>query len=128
MRRNGVVLSRENAERMQHVRAEIGRRLRELYDVGGPPMPERLADLIREIERPDTLCEESWPMSKPDEYRANARECERMAAGNPNEKASLLQMAQRWLAMIPKVGPVEPDHSGAAVDALARQTRSEESY
>jgi hypothetical protein len=36
-------------------------------------------------------------MSKPDEYRANAQECQRMTAisCNPNEKAVWQQMAQR---------------------------------
>ena len=38
-------------------------------------------------------------MSKPDEYRANAQECHRMAgiSRKPNEKALWQQMAQRWL-------------------------------
>ena len=45
-------------------------------------------------------------MSKPDEYRANAQECQRMAgiSRNPNEKAIWQQMAQRWLGMIPEAG------------------------
>jgi hypothetical protein len=111
MHRNGVLLSRENADRMQQVRAEIGRRLRERYDAGKWPMPDRLADLVRKIQHPNGLCEKGWPMSKPDEYRAKAQECERMAAicGNPNEKAAWLQMAQQWLGMIPKVAPTKPD-------------------
>ena len=43
-------------------------------------------------------------MSKPDEYRANAQECQRMTAisCNPNEKAVWQQMAQHWPRMIPK--------------------------
>jgi hypothetical protein len=43
-------------------------------------------------------------MSKPDEYRANAQECLRMAgiSRNLNEKAIWQQMAQHWLGMIPK--------------------------
>ena len=43
-------------------------------------------------------------MSKSDEYRANAAECERMAgiARNPSEKATWLGMANHWLRMIPK--------------------------
>lgn len=50
MDRNGVLLSRENADRMQQVRAEIGRRLRERYDAGARPMPRRLADLVKKIQ------------------------------------------------------------------------------
>jgi len=48
-------------------------------------------------------------MSKPDEYRAKAQECERMAvlSRNPEEKAALLQLAQEWLRMIPKAGPIK---------------------
>jgi hypothetical protein len=41
-------------------------------------------------------------MSKNDEYRANAVECERMAkvARNETDKQSWLGMARHWLAMI----------------------------
>jgi len=54
-------------------------------------------------------------MSKPDEYCANAQECQRMAAisRNPNEKAVWQQMAQHWLRMIPKESP-KSDQSEAA--------------
>ena len=40
-------------------------------------------------------------MSKTDEYRENANECERMARAcrNPADKALWLQMAQDWLRM-----------------------------
>jgi hypothetical protein len=40
-------------------------------------------------------------MSKADEYRANANECERMARAstNPADKAMWLQMAEDWLRM-----------------------------
>jgi hypothetical protein len=50
-------------------------------------------------------------MTKPDEYRAKAQECSRMAAisRNPNEKAALLHMAQQWLGMIQKVEPAKFD-------------------
>jgi hypothetical protein len=67
-------------------------------------------------------------MSRPDEYRANAQECERMAASSlsPNQKATWLQMAQQWLGMIPKVGPTKSDRFDAAGDALTPQTKSEE--
>jgi hypothetical protein len=67
MRRNGVQLSREQADRMQQVRAEIGRRLRERYDSGKWPMSDRLAELVRKIQRPNGHCEEGWAMSEPDE-------------------------------------------------------------
>jgi hypothetical protein len=104
---------------MQQVRTEIGRRLKEYYDTGPRPMPDRLADLVWQIEHPNGRCEEGSVMSKPDEYRAHAQECERMAAisGNPNEKAALLQMAQQWLRMIPKIEPAKsdlPDADGPA--------------
>lgn len=58
-------------------------------------------------------------MSKPDEYRAKAQECQRMAANsqNPKDKATWLQMAQQWTAMIPQAAPTGPD---------GRQAKSEE--
>jgi len=42
-------------------------------------------------------------MSRSDEYRANAAECQKMAriAKNPGEKATWLAMAEDWLRMIP---------------------------
>ena len=41
-------------------------------------------------------------MSTLDEYRRNARECQRMAenAGNSADKASWLRLAASWLSMI----------------------------
>jgi hypothetical protein len=44
-------------------------------------------------------------MNKPDEYRTNAWECERMAENslNPSDKAAWLQLGRRWLGMIPNV-------------------------
>jgi hypothetical protein len=51
MRRNDVLLSRENAAHRAHVIAEIGRRLREEYDLA-QPMPHRLAELVVKIEQP----------------------------------------------------------------------------
>jgi hypothetical protein len=51
MRRNSVLLSQQKAERARAVRVEIGRRLREQFGAGAPPMPTRLADLVRQIER-----------------------------------------------------------------------------
>jgi hypothetical protein len=44
---SGVLWSREQ----QQVRAEIGRRLREHYEVGSSTIPDRLAQLIEKIER-----------------------------------------------------------------------------
>jgi hypothetical protein len=128
MHTTSVRLSRENADRVQQVRVEIGRRLRESYDAAEWPMSDRLEDLVRKIQDPNGRFEEGWPMSKPDEYRANAQECERMAAisRNPNEKASLLEMAQQWLGMIPKVGSTKPDQFDAARVVPGGPTKSEE--
>jgi hypothetical protein len=55
-------------------------------------------------------------MSKPDEYRANAQECQRMAgiSRNPNEKAVWQQMAQDWLRMIPKAGASKSEQTERA--------------
>jgi hypothetical protein len=39
----------------QRVRAEIGRRLREHYEVGSRIIPDRLAQLIRKIEQSEQL-------------------------------------------------------------------------
>ena len=49
-------------------------------------------------------------MSKSDEYRANAEDCQRMSRGawNPTDKATWLQMAEDWLRMIPP-----PDRSAS---------------
>jgi hypothetical protein len=43
-------------------------------------------------------------MSKSDEYRANAAECQRMArlTVNPGERVTWLEMASDWLRMIEK--------------------------
>jgi hypothetical protein len=54
--RNSIVWSRENVDRVQEeVRAAIGRGLREHYDVGARPMPDRLADLVSNIDHPNGL-------------------------------------------------------------------------
>lgn len=50
MRRNGVLLPRADADRMKQIRTEIGRRLKEHYDVGKHPMSDRLAEVVRKIE------------------------------------------------------------------------------
>ena len=99
---------------MQQVQAEIGRRLKEYFD-NDAPIPVRLAALVRKIECRNGPCEEGLAVSKPDEYRVHAQECERMAAvsRNPNEKAALLQMAQQWLGMIPKIEPAHSDQFDA---------------
>ena len=129
MHRNGALLSRENADCMRQVRTEIGRRLRERYDAGKRPMSDRLAELVGKIQHPNGLYVKGWPMSKPDEYRANAQECERMAASsdNPNQKAKWLQMAQQWLRMISKVEPTGSQFHPAA-DVLIRQTKPKEPH
>ena len=61
-------------------------------------------------------------MSKSDEYRANAQECQRMAgiSRKPEEKAVWQQMAQDWLRMIPKNAPSKPEHTEPP-----RQTKTE---
>jgi len=51
MRRNGVLLSREEADHTRQVREEVGRRLREYYNADTPPMPDRLADLVKTLEQ-----------------------------------------------------------------------------
>jgi hypothetical protein len=50
MRRNGGLLSPEKATHRARVLAEIGRGLREGYDAT-QPLPNRLADLVREIDQ-----------------------------------------------------------------------------
>jgi hypothetical protein len=55
-------------------------------------------------------------MSKADEYRANAAECQRMAGmtNNPAEKATWLGMAEHWLRMIPKQSKTPAEKFDAA--------------
>jgi hypothetical protein len=70
-------------------------------------------------------------MSKSDEYRANAAECERMAraARNADDKAMWLQMAADWLRMIPQPRPSASDKFDAAEKAQGTgQTRSEAAH
>ena len=67
-------------------------------------------------------------MSKSDEYRANADECQKMArlATNPGERATWLEMASDWLRMIQKVDPSASDKFEAAEKAQGtNQERSE---
>jgi hypothetical protein len=128
MRRNAVLLSREKADHTRQVRAEIGRGLRKEYDAGAWPMPNRLADLLEKLSSSGPG--EEGCMSKSDEYRAKAQECERMAgiSRNPDEKVAWLQMAGQWLGMIPKAGPAKSEQFDAAEHAnRAGQTKSEES-
>jgi hypothetical protein len=90
-------------EQQQHVRAEIGRQLSEHYKVGSRTIPDRLVQLVEKIEQSEDRSEqprdEARPVSKSDEYLANAKECERMAeiCRNPDERVAWLQMAQQWL-------------------------------
>jgi hypothetical protein len=70
-------------------------------------------------------------MSKSDEYRANADECQKMArlAKHPGEKATWLQMAQDWLRMIKQPGPSASDKFDAAEQAQGtRQERSDSEH
>jgi hypothetical protein len=71
-------------------------------------------------------------MSKSDEYRAKAQECERMAgiSRKPDEKAAWLQMSAQWLGMTRKAGPTKSAQFDAAEQHVnsTGQTRSEESH
>jgi hypothetical protein len=49
------LFSREEAARAQQVRAEIGRLLREHYDVSSAPMSDHLTDVVKKMEQSDTL-------------------------------------------------------------------------
>jgi hypothetical protein len=53
MGRNSDLFSKESAESRAHVRAAIGRMLRQTYDVE-MPLTARLADLMRRIEDGDS--------------------------------------------------------------------------
>ena len=50
MRKDGVILSRDDAARRGQVLTEIGLRLKEQYDLG-QPIPARLAELVGKIEK-----------------------------------------------------------------------------
>ena len=58
-------------------------------------------------------------MSKSDEYRENAAECQKMArlATNRGERVTWLEMAADWLRMIEKVDPSASDRFDAAEKA-----------
>ena len=67
-------------------------------------------------------------MSKADEYRANAAECQRMAGitKNPGEKATWLGMAEHWLRLIPKRSQTASEKFDAAEATQGtHQTRSD---
>jgi len=67
-------------------------------------------------------------MTKSDEYRANAQECERMAgiATNPADKITWLQMAAHWLRLIPSSRPSDSEKFDAREKAEGtHQPRSE---
>jgi hypothetical protein len=70
-------------------------------------------------------------MDKTDEYRANAQECERMAASSRNDadRATWLQMAPHWLRLIPKPDATDTDRFDALEAAKGtHQKRSEGSH
>ena len=51
MHENSNFASRERAERRKRVLASIKRLLRQVYDTP-QPLPDRLADLMKDLERP----------------------------------------------------------------------------
>jgi hypothetical protein len=65
-------------------------------------------------------------MSTRDEYRRNARECQRMAdnARNPTDKASWLRLAASWLGMIKNESerPFENESRQAQAEDLKPKT------
>jgi hypothetical protein len=62
-------------------------------------------------------------MTKWDEYRTNAQECERMAENslNTSDKAAWHHLAKRWLCMIPNAGLVEAVAKPQMAGGLARR-------
>jgi hypothetical protein len=65
-------------------------------------------------------------MSKNDEYRANAAECQRIAriTRNESEKRTWLDMAESWLRMIKPAQPGDPaDRFDPAEPQAARELR-----
>ena len=51
MRRSGVLFSLQRAARVQQVRTEIGRLLRQHYEASSPPMSGRLAEVINKLQQ-----------------------------------------------------------------------------
>jgi hypothetical protein len=66
-----------------------------------------------------------YPMSKPDEYRANAQECQRMAgiSRNPNERVVWQEIAEHWRRVIPKAEYPKSNQFGAIRQSA--QTKAE---
>jgi hypothetical protein len=52
MRSSGRLFSLKEAARARQVQAEIGRLLRQHYEVSSWPMSDRLAEVIKKMERP----------------------------------------------------------------------------
>ena len=50
MRNSGRLFSLKKAARVRQVQAEIGRLLRQHYEVSSSPMPGRLAEVIKKIQ------------------------------------------------------------------------------
>jgi hypothetical protein len=50
MRRSGALFSLQRAARVQQVRTEIGRLLRQHYAASSPPMSGRLAEVIKKLQ------------------------------------------------------------------------------
>jgi hypothetical protein len=50
MRNSGRLFSLKKAARARQVQAEIGRLLRQHYEVSSSPMPGRLAEVIKKIQ------------------------------------------------------------------------------
>jgi hypothetical protein len=54
MRGSGRLFSLKEAARAQQVQAEIGRVLRQHYEASSWPMSDRLAEVIKKMEQPDS--------------------------------------------------------------------------
>lgn len=69
-------------------------------------------------------------MDKTDEYRANAQECERMAAGSRNEadRSTWLQMAGHWLRLSQPYRSASDRFDDLEAVKGTRQKRSDEAH
>jgi hypothetical protein len=110
-------------------RTEIGRLLGQRHVASAPPMSD-LAEVIKKMEQSESRSPTGfqaigYPMSKPDEYRANAQECQRMAgiSRNPNERVVWQEMAEHWRSMIPKAEYPKSNQFGAMRQSA--QTKAE---
>ena len=98
MRGSGRSFSLKEAARAQQVQAEIGRLLRQHYEASSWPMSDRLAEVIKKMEQPfpdrTGFQAREYPMTKPDEYRANAQEWHRWQGfpANPTKRP----FGSRW--------------------------------